>query len=349
MAFPILTFSQIRNAIIQEYRNGTGITAPDDSDAAIRADGTSSVVEGLYHHQAYIQRQIFVSTADEAYLYIHANEINLPRNGGTKASGTVKAISNVDLTINAGSQLTDGSGYYWSVVSDTVLTANKETTIDVIANQAGASWNYSGATLLWISPAAGLNGTVTVISIAGGTDEEDLEDWRTRLLERKQLGEFKDRLSDIEFMLSSIEGVKDIYPYPKRRGLGSFDVAITAVGEPPTLPSQDLIDSAQTVLDDYLGILCDCRIFSPTQQLVDVTAIITGSADLSEVETTIRNYIAELAPADPFQPAILISRIIALNNVLDVTLTPSNNIEPTVDWMNVYWLRAGTITVSAAS
>jgi hypothetical protein len=32
----------------------------DDSDAAIRADGTASVVEGLYHHQIYIQKQMFV-------------------------------------------------------------------------------------------------------------------------------------------------------------------------------------------------------------------------------------------------------------------------------------------------
>ncbi|MHA3102688.1 hypothetical protein [Acinetobacter sp. ANC 3791] len=54
-------------------------------------------------------------------------------------------------------------------------------------------------------------------------------------------------------------------------------------------------------------------------------------------------------PAESFQSATLVSRIMALDNVTDVDLTPSSNVEPTVDWMYVYWLRAGAITVSAAS
>lgn len=350
MAFSILSYSQIKKAIIQEYRNGTGITAPDDSDAAIRADGTASVVEGLYHHQLYIQRQLFISTADEPYLYIHAEELNLPRLGGTKASGTVKATSNTALTISAGSKLTDGNGYYWSVVSDTTLNANVETTIDVIADQAGASWNYSGTSLLWVSPAAGLSGTATVISIAGGTDDEALEDWRARLLERKQLGFNRDRAADLKSLIKSVAGVGSVYIYPKRRGLGSLDAAITAKGNPPTLPSAALIATVQAILYEYAGFWADCIVFSPTQQLLNVTAIVTGSgADLSEIEDTIRTYIAELTPADTFKPATLISRIMALDNVTDVDLTPNSNIEPTVDWMHVYWLRAGTITVSATS
>lgn len=349
MAFSILSFTQIKKAIIQEYRNGTGITVPDDSDAAIRADGTASVVEGLYHHQLYIQRQLFISTADEPYLYIHAEELNLPRLGGSRASGTVKAISNTALTILAGSKLTDGNGYYWSVVSDTTLSANIETVIDVIADQAGASWNYSGTSLLWVSPAAGLSGTATVISIANGSNEEALEDWRARLLERKQLGFNRDRSADLISLIKSVAGVASVYVYPKRRGLGSLDAAITAVGNPPTLPSSALITAVQTVLDEYAGFWADCRVFSPTQQLLNVTAFITGSnADLSEVEDTIRDYIAELGPADTFKPATIISRIMALDNITDLDLTPTSNVEPTVDWMNVCWLRAGTITVSSA-
>ena len=47
MAYSTKTFAQIRKSIIQEYRNITGITSSDDSDAGIRADGTASVVEGL--------------------------------------------------------------------------------------------------------------------------------------------------------------------------------------------------------------------------------------------------------------------------------------------------------------
>ena len=348
MAYSIKTFYEIHELIVQEIRNSTGLTIPFDSDASIRADGTASVVEGLYHHQAYIQKQLFIATADEPYLYIHAEELGLPRLGGTQASGTVTAISNVDLTIVAGSKVTDGKGHYWSVVTDVVLTANVPATINVVADQVGASWNTISS-LIWISPAAGLNGTVTDVSIGSGSDQEELEDWRARLLERKQLGLSRDRQADLVNFMKAVTGVQDVYVYPKRRGLGSVDVAITAVGNPPTLPSQALLDAAQTALDEYAGFWADCKVYSPTEQLVPVSAIVAGvGVNLNQVEQVIRDYFAELAPAESYQASVLVARIIALPNVTDVTLTPSTNIVPTVDWMHTYWLRLGTLSVSAA-
>lgn len=306
--------------------------------------------EGLYHHQAYIQRQLFVQTADEPYLYIHAEELQVPRLGGTRASGIVKAKLNAEITIEAGTKLTDGKGHFWSVISTTVIQPNITTEISVTADQIGASWNFTGTSLMWVSPIAGLNGTAKVVSIAGGLDEEELEAWRARMLESKQLGQARDRESDLERAMKSIPGIGKIYIYKKRRGLGSMDVAITAVGSPPTLPAQALLDSAQIVLDEEAGFWADCRVYSPTQQLIDITAAVKGmGVNFTDVETTIRNYIAELAPVEEYQANVLVSRIMALANVEDVTLTPSINIQPIVNWMHTYWLRAGTVAVSAAT
>lgn len=346
MAYSIKTFTQIKNLIVQEIRNSTGLTVTDGSDAAIRAEGTAAVVEGLYQHQSYIQKQLFIATADEPFLYIHANEIGLPRLGGTKATGSVKAISNIDLTLIAGTQLTNGQGYYWHVVADTELKANTQTTIAVVAEQIGASWNVASEKLLFVSPPAGLSSDAAVIGIGSGADEESLEAWRARLAERKKLGEFKDRRSDIKFILESVGGVEHIYFYPKRRGLGSLDIAITAKGTPPTLPSEALIKTAQAVIDEYLGLLADCRVYSPTVQSVDVTAVLTGSnIDRTEAEKVIRDYFAELAPADSYQAVVLSSRLLNVSNVLDVSLTPNQNITPSVDWMHLNWLRVRNITV----
>lgn len=350
MAYSIKTFTQIKNLIVQEIRNSTGLTVSDGSDAAIRAEGTAAVVEGLYQHQTYIQKQLFIATADEPFLYIHANEMGLPRLGGTKAAGSVKAISNIDLMLVTGTQLTNGQGYYWLVIADTELKANIQTTITVIAEQVGASWNVASGKLLFVSPPAGLASDVTVISIGGGTDDESLEEWRARLAERKKLGEFKDRRNDIKFMLNSVGGIEHIYFYPKRRGLGSLDIAITAKGTPPTLPSEELIDMAQAVVDDYWGILADCKIYAPTEQFVDVAATLTGTnINPDEAELVIRNYFAELAPADTYQAAVLSAHLLNVSNVLDVALTPNQNITPSVDWMHLHWLRVGDISLSTVS
>ena len=348
--YPIPAFSKLHSIIVQEIRNQTGLTITSDSDAFIRADGTAAVVEGLYHHQAYIQRQLFVQTADEPYLYIHAEELQVPRLGGTRASGTVKAKSNVQVTIEEGAKLTDGKGYFWSVVATVVVQPGVATEVSVTADQLGTSWNFSGSSLIWVSPIAGLSGTAEVISIAEGSDQEELEAWRARMLETKQLGQGRDREDDLVRAMKSVAGVGKVYIYPKRRGLGSMDVAITAVGNPPTLPTQALIAAAQVVLDEEAGFWADCRVYSPTEQLLPITAQVSGvGVILSDVETVIRNYIAELGPAEEYQANILVSRIMALSNVTDLILSPSANVVPVVDWMYTRWLRAGSVTVSAAT
>lgn len=213
----------------------------------------------------------------------------------------------------------------------------------------GSAWNYTGTSLMWVSPAAGLKGTADVVSIGGGSDTEELEAWRARLLERKQLGLSRDRSADLKAFMKDISGVQDVYVYPKRSGLGSMDVAITAVGNPPTLPSSVLLATAQTALDEYAGFWADCRVYAPTEQFVPVSAIVSGvGVDLNTVRQVIRDYFAELAPAEAYQANVLSSRIIAVINVTDVQLSPSSNIVPIVNWMYTYWLRLGTLTVSAA-
>lgn len=348
MAFSIPAFSAIRNTILQEIRNLTGITAPPDSDAAIRADGTASVVDGLYSYFKYMQRQLFVATADEPFLYLHAARVGVPRLAGTTAGGTVTALSNVSVTIPDGSKLTDGKGFYWLSVGAVTLDADVPKTINVAAAQVGASWNTTAAQLNWVSPPAGVRGTADVISIAGGSDGEALETWRARILERQQLGISRDREADIVAAMRAVAGVQHVFPYPKRRGLGSFDVAITGTGSPPVLPSAPLLAAAQDVLDETVGFYADTVAFAPTEQAVNVTAVISGTGSTSEVETVIRGYFAELAPGATYQAAILITRILAVDGVTDVVLTPATNIVPEVSWMYVKWLRVGTVAVTTA-
>ncbi|WP_048764877.1 baseplate J/gp47 family protein [Acinetobacter sp. 243_ASPC] len=346
MAYPIPSFNKIRNSILQEVRNQTGITVPDDSDAAIRADGETAVVEGLYQHQKWIERQRFLETADEPYLYIHAERLNAPRQGGTYASGSVTAISNVDMTITSDAKITNGKGYYWSVAGSVDVKANQFLSIQVAADQTGASWNMESGTLMWVAPAAGLQSTVTVVSITGGSDEEELEDWRERLKEIQELGYSRDRKSDFIASIRSISLVRDIYVYAKRRGLGTVDVAITAKGKPAMLPTDSLLASVQLLLDDVSGgFWSDCRAYSPTKEYVNIIATVAGTASKSDIEGVIEDYVDALAPGDTYQPTILLDRILTIDGVTDVELNTKSNITPTVNWQHTGWLRLGLLEV----
>lgn len=102
-----------------------------------------------------------------------------------------------------------------------------------------------------------------------------------------------------------------------------MDVAITAVGNPPTLPTQALIDAAKAVLDAEAGFwgrlpcLFTYRAIAPSYSSSQYLGVI-----LSDVENTIRNYIAELGPGEEYQANVLVSRIMALSNVTDLVLSP---------------------------
>lgn len=63
---------------------------------------------------------------------------------------------------------------------------------------------------------AGLSGTAEVVSIAGGSGSKELEAWRARMLEAKQLGQGRDREADLARAMKSVAGVGKAYIYKKR-------------------------------------------------------------------------------------------------------------------------------------
>lgn len=345
MAYPVKTFDQLRADIIQEIQNLTGLTLDDEDDAAIRADGEAAVVEGLYHHQSYIQKQLFVATADEPFLYIHAKRLECPRNGGSKASGRVRATSNIAVTIPAGTKVTDGKGHYWLTLYKETLIANKPKEIQVIAEFEGVSWNFDGEQLLWVSPLPGVAAQVDVIEISAGFDVEDVEAWRQRMMDKEALGLIRDREADLRRIVKDVPGVADVFIFPKRRGLGSLDVAITAAGNPPNSPSSALLALVQTALEEYSGFWGDVRAYAPTKEYLNITAVFTGSVSETEVEKVIRDYVGLLKPGETYVASTLVSRIKDLQGLTDIQLSPAVNQTPTLSVFTTGWLRIGTLTV----
>lgn len=342
------TFNQIRATIINEYLNQTGLTIPEDSDASIRAEGTAAVVEGLYAHQAYIVRQLFVQTADEPFLYVHADQIGLPRLGGSIATGQVTAIGMTDgVEIPVGTRLTDSYGYYYSTTHVATITAGKPITISIQADKVGANYNRTGS-LMWVSSLNGVMPTVAIETLSGGSDGESLERWRNRLWEKKKLGKTLSRYEDLRQAVLGVAGVADVFVYPRRRGVGSVDVAVTAVGaNGATIPSNELLSQAEYALKTAAVFFEDVRAFAPSVISLDVTAKVIGvNINNGEIYNIIERYLTALAPAESYRESVLSALILGVTGITDVVLTPNNNIDPSVSMEQVGWIRAGIIQVT---
>jgi len=350
MAYAVPDFDTIRGIVLAQCRNDTGLALPDDSDAAIRADGTAAVAEGLYDHQLWIARQLFVRTADEQGLVLHAQRLNLPRLGGSLATGQITTIgttAGIDLPL--GSQLTDGNGYYWMTTADATLIAGQSVTVPVQAQAVGASWNKLAASILtWTSPVSGQQPSSTVVELSGGSDGELLESWRSRLLAAEQLGVSQGRDADFAQAAKGVAGVLGAYVYDKRRGVGSVDVAVTAQGaNGGDLPSPALLAQVQAAIQAVAVANEDVRAYAPNATPLDVTCVVYGTnVNLSTVQQIISDYLAALIPAQNYVELELGSQILAQPGVTNATLTPSVDQVATVSPFVLTWFRPGNITVT---
>ncbi|PAL85959.1 baseplate J/gp47 family protein, partial [Acinetobacter baumannii] len=156
----------------------------------------------------------------------------------------------------------------------------------------------------------------------------------------------RDREADLRRIVKDVPGVADVFIFPKRRGLGSLDVAITAAGNPPNSPSSALLALVQTALEEYSGFWGDVRAYAPTKEYLNITALVTGSVSQTDVEKVIRDYVGLLKPGETFVASTLVSQIRALPGVTDVQLTPATNQAPTLNVFVTGWLRIGTLTVT---
>ncbi|MCJ0830429.1 hypothetical protein MN869_18610 [Acinetobacter sp. NIPH1876] len=59
--------------------------------------------------------------------------------------------------------------------------------------------------------------------------------------------------------------------------------------------------------------------------------------------------MAELKPVAEYSYSQLFGRILSLSGVTDLVLTPSHNVEPTVNVFHTGWLRLGTLNVTRGS
>lgn len=350
--YDVPSFAQIEQSILTELENQTGLIFALDSDAAIRAAGTAAAVEGLYAHQQWLGRQLFVATADEVMLPLHAQALDVPRLASTKATGGVTTVGSISgSALPLGSRLTDGQGHYWATTAAAMLVAGQPVLVPVQAEAEGAAWNVqAGATLSWVSPVAGQQSVASVVSLSGGADTESVESWRERLLAAKSLGRSQGRDADLLLAARSVAGVRSAYVFRARRGLGSVDVCVTAQGAVGAdLPSTALLAAVTAAVQAVEPTTADVRAYAPDVVPLDVLATVSGyGVVLGDVEQVVRDYLGGLSPGDAYRESVLTGLILALPGVMDVRLTPSANVYPQVDWMRLEWLRADTVQAVSA-
>lgn len=349
MAYLTPDAEKIRADLLRDLKNQLpdADTAPD-SDYFVRASSVASVAEGLYQHQAWVVRQIFPDTADNDYLALHARTRGLKKKPPTTAKGLAGISGSPGSVLPAGSQIR-GERLAVTTTADVKLTAGTAD-VPVTAVQSGVSGNLDTQVMAeLVSAPMGINGRVVVKSLVGGTDEESDGELLDRLLDIIRRPPAGGNRYDYRRWAMEVPGVSSAWVYPIRRGAGTVDIAITSAGG---LASDEIIRNVQAHIDDVRPVTArNALVLSPQLRRVDFDVIVKAEGVTLEqlrpdVERTIRDAMARIAPGQPLIRSNIETLISLLPGVTDRTIvTPAGNVIAQVDGKHLEWLLPGVISV----
>ena len=194
------------------------------SDAEVLARAEAGAVHGLYGYLAYVYQELFVTTAQDTLENHHGSQWGVPRNQASKAIGTAVLTAVVGSVVDAGKLLQKADGtQYETTASSTAVTTSL--TVPVRAVVAGEAGNCAASTpLSLVNPIDGVQSSAVAGEISGGADIEDIEAYRTRILDRIQEAPQGGDADDYVAWAKEVSGVTRAWCSPEELGPGTVTV-----------------------------------------------------------------------------------------------------------------------------
>lgn len=251
--------------------------------------------------RAWLYRQIFISTSAKAALELHGYDAGVALDAGSYASGDIQADCTDGVVVPAGLRWVRADGASYRVMKD-VGSSGGSVTMPVEAEDVGVDGNLSSGSVLTprsdsVAP-QGLasTGVVTSDGLVGGEDEEEIEAYRARLLDRRRNPPAGGSAQDYErWTKEALPAVRDVFVDSFADDTRTVWLQFTVDDRPNGIPTSAQVADVQ----DYVGspvrrpVTARLAVSAPTPVEVPVTI-----DDLSPSSGPLRNAIAaELASA----------------------------------------------------
>lgn len=263
------------------------------SDAAVMARVHSGAIYGLYQFLEWQFRQMFPDTADPENLVRHGVGRGVPRKEATFANGMVTVTGTPGSVIPAATQLT-ANGIVYAAVTGVTL-ASSTATLEVRAVLAGGQGNQiDGVELDFVSPVVGVQSTAVVeaAGLTGGTDLEDIDVYRARVLERFRWVPHGGNETDYVMWAKAQPGVTRAWC--KRQWVGPGTVGVFVVNDdasPITLSPAELSIVAAGI-EAYRPVTAELHVLTPV--LVAVNYSVTVTPDTPAVRAAVESALQNL-------------------------------------------------------
>lgn len=206
-----------------------------------------------------------------------AGMFGVTKRGAAAAAGFVTVTVTGSATIPADFECVAPNGKTYRTLG--AATVGTGASVEVVATETGAETDQSAGTLMqWSDASIGnLSATCTVGSgdpiagdISGGSDGDDDEGLRARLLDRLAAPATGGNWSDVKRVAeNSTSSVWGAFVFPAVRGPASYDVAVASAAGDRTL-STSILSIVASALAGYLPEHTDANVTTVTPQYVDV-------------------------------------------------------------------------------
>ncbi|MBQ3404923.1 MAG: baseplate J/gp47 family protein, partial [Oscillospiraceae bacterium] len=228
------TAEEIYAEMKARFEHDSGCTLAEGGDMQVRLCAAAAQLHSLYIYNDWVRAQCFPQTASGEYLDYHAQMRGLSRNRAEKAAGTMRFIIDqqlpYDVPVAAGTICRTVTGLTFVTVEDRTIPAG-ELSCDVVcqAGEAGAEGNVPAAAVVYmVNAPVGVSSCTNIGTFTGGSDEESDDELRARVLSSYRSLPNGANAAYYREEALSISGVAAVKVLPKKRGLGTVDLVISA-------------------------------------------------------------------------------------------------------------------------
>lgn len=236
-------------------------TADDGSTVVLDANAPASMEQALAAGAGLSQAESYRFARDQALEFFvttatlggrlpdHAVEWGVPRLLPQFAVGNVTVSCSQQVIFPAGTQMSIDGSVRWQTTSEVTIGSGQTGTLPVQAVTAGSSGNVAGgAALTLVSPIAGVTAlAVDSNGLAGGTDLEDVESWRSRIIDNIRNPPAGGSRADY---IQWCKAAGAAYVNPVRGWLGDGTLGVLVAMSGPAAPTAAEVSTIQAYIDD---------------------------------------------------------------------------------------------------
>lgn len=293
----------------------------------------------LYGYIEYVSKQIFATTAEGPYLERRASEYGIYRKKATAAEGTVTFSGSG--TVPSGTLLQTDDEIQFETTA-----ASSNNTAPIIAVNAGASGNIpTGTVLSLVSPVVGIETEATSSATSGGSETENDESLRSRLLFRMRNPPKAGTRTDYVAWALEVPGVTRAWCYPLELGPGHVSVRFMTDGLTETgVPSSAMVERVKNHIEALMPVTTILTVVAPNPKSLNMTLDITPDSPeiRAKVESAVQSVIR--SEAEPATKVLLTALNRAVASVEEIKsfriVSPTDDVNATTGEI----LIPGTIT-----